>query len=160
MLIRIVAVGQRAPGWVDAAVADYLKRLPPELKVELCTVKTEARGNDARKPAAGQALMAREAQRIRTQLPARCKLVVLDERGDDLTTAALAERLVSWQRDAAPVAIVIGGPDGIDAQLRADAHQSIRLSSLTLPHALVRVLLAEQLYRAWSVNAKHPYHRE
>ena len=113
-----------------------------------------------RKPAAGQALMAREAQRIRTQLPARCKLVVLDERGDDLTTAALAERLVSWQRDAAPVAIVIGGPDGIDAQLRADAHQSIRLSSLTLPHALVRVLLAEQLYRAWSVNAQHPYHRE
>ena len=88
------------------------------------------------------------------------RLVVLDERGEDLTTLALAARLDAWQREAAPVAIVIGGPDGIDAQLRAEARETIRLSSLTLPHALARVLLAEQLYRAWSVNARHPYHRE
>ena len=160
MLIRIVAVGQRMPAWVESAVADYLKRLPPEIKVELCAVKTEARGSDSRKPAATQALLAREAQRIRTQLPPRCKLVVLDERGENLTTVALAERLGAWQLEAAPVAIVIGGPDGIDQQLRDEAQQTIRLSSLTLPHALVRVLLAEQLYRAWSVNAQHPYHRE
>jgi 23S rRNA (pseudouridine1915-N3)-methyltransferase len=160
MLIRIVAVGHRMPGWVDAAVADYLKRMPPEIKAEVCAVKAETRGTDAGKPAATAAMLAREAQRIRARLPARCKLVVLDERGENLTTLGLAQRLAAWQLEAAPVAIVIGGPDGIEAQLRGEAHQTIRLSSLTLPHALVRVLLAEQLYRAWSVNAQHPYHRE
>jgi 23S rRNA (pseudouridine1915-N3)-methyltransferase len=160
MLIRIVAVGQRMPRWVETAVADYLKRLPPEIRVELCAVKTEARGTDSRKPAATQALLARESQRIRAQLPPRSRLVILDERGEDLDTLALAQRLRQWQQEAAPVAIVIGGPDGIEPQLRSEAHQTIRLSSLTLPHALVRVLLAEQLYRAWSVNAQHPYHRE
>jgi len=161
MLIRIVAVGHRMPGWVDTAVADYLKRLPPEIKVELCPVKAEPRGTaDAKKPAAAQLAMGREAQRIRAQLPARCRLVVLDERGEDLATTALAQRLAAWQLEAAPVAIVIGGPDGIAPELRAQADQTLRLSSLTLPHALVRVLLAEQLYRAWSINAQHPYHRE
>lgn len=161
MLIRIVAVGHRMPGWVDTAVADYLKRLPPEIKVELCAVKAEPRGAaDSRKAAAAQLLMAREAQRIRGQLPPRCRLVVLDERGEDLNTTALAQRLAAWQLDAAPVAIVIGGPDGIAPPLRAEADQTLRLSSLTLPHALVRILLAEQLYRAWSINAQHPYHRE
>ena len=148
------------PGWVETAVTDYLKRLPAGIGVELCTVRTEARGSDTKKPAADPSLLAREAQRIRARLPARCRLVVLDERGDDLTTLALAGRLAAWQHEAEPVAIVIGGPDGIDAQLRAEARETIRLSSLTLPHALARVLLAEQLYRAWSVNARHPYHRE
>lgn len=147
------------PGWVETAVADYLKRQPPEIKVELVAIKAEPRGNDSRKPAATETLLARECQRIRTRLPPRCKLVVLDERGEDLTTRALAERLGAWQVQAEPVAIVIGGPDGIDARLRGEAQQTIRLSSLTLPHALVRVLLAEQLYRAWSLNAQHPYHR-
>jgi 23S rRNA (pseudouridine1915-N3)-methyltransferase len=161
MLIRIVAVGRLMPGWVDMAVADYLKRLPPEIKVELTAVKAEPRGtSDSRKPAAAQASMAREAQRIRAHLPARSRLVVLDERGEDLSTAALAQRLAAWQRDAMPIAIVIGGPDGIAPELRSAAEQTLRLSSLTLPHALVRVLLAEQLYRAWSINAQHPYHRE
>ena len=160
MLVRIVAVGQRMPAWVDAATADYLKRLPAEIRAELCAVKAEARGSDARKPAANRALLAREAQRIRAQLPERCHLVILDERGADLTTMAFAERLRAWQLQASPVAIVIGGPDGIDADLRAAARETLRLSSLTLPHGLARVLLAEQLYRAWSVNAQHPYHRE
>ena len=162
MLIRIVAVGQRMPGWVDAAVTDYLKRLPPELRIECAAVRTEPRTGDAarRSAAATATLLAREADRIRAQLPARARLIVLDERGADLTTVALAARLGAWQRDAAPVANAIGGPDGLDAGLRGDAAETIRLSSLTLPHALVRVLLAEQLYRAWSVNAGHPYHRE
>ncbi len=148
------------PGWVEQVVADYLKRLPPELKVEIAAVKAEVRSADAARPAAVRSTRERESQRIRAQLPPRCKLVVLDERGEDLSTMALAARLDAWQRQATPVAIVIGGPDGLDAQLRAEAHETIRLSSLTLPHALVRVLLAEQLYRAWSVNAQHPYHRE
>ena len=159
MLIRLVAVGHRMPSWVDTAVTDYLKRLPPELRVEIAEVKAEARSADGRRAAVGAALLQREAQRIRAQLPARSTLVLLDERGEDLTTMALAQRLQAWQAEAAPIAIVIGGPDGVDPQLRSDAHQVIRLSSLTLPHALVRVLLAEQLYRAWSVTAQHPYHR-
>jgi 23S rRNA (pseudouridine1915-N3)-methyltransferase len=147
------------PSWVDATVADYLKRLPPELRVEIAEVKAEARSADGRRAAVSPALLQREAQRIRAHLPARSTLVLLDERGDDLTTMALAQRLRAWQAEAAPIAIVIGGPDGVDPQLRTDAHQVIRLSSLTLPHALVRVVLAEQLYRAWSVTAQHPYHR-
>jgi 23S rRNA (pseudouridine1915-N3)-methyltransferase len=160
MLIRLVAVGHRMPRWVDAAVADYLKRLPPEIRVEVCAVKAEPRGPDSHKPAAVQTLLEREAQRVRAQLPPRGRLVMLDERGDDLTTLALAARLKAWQLEAVPVALVIGGPDGVEARLLADAQEVIRLSSLTLPHALARVLLAEQLYRAWSVNALHPYHRE
>ena len=148
------------PAWVDSAVGDYLKRLPVAIGVELSTVRTEARGSDARKSTADPAVLAREAQRIRTRLPPRCRLVVLDERGTDLTTLALAERLAAWQQAAEPVAIIIGGPDGLDTQLRTEAQETIRLSSLTLPHALARVLLVEQLYRAWSVNSRHPYHRE
>jgi 23S rRNA (pseudouridine1915-N3)-methyltransferase len=85
---------------------------------------------------------------------------VLDERGTSLTTLALAEQLRGWQLDAIDVALVIGGPDGLEPGFRAAAHQRIRLSDLTLPHALARVLLIEQLYRAWSINAGHPYHRE
>ena len=104
--------------------------------------------------------MTREAERLRAKIPPRARMVVLDERGDDLRTTALAQRLQRWQQAAEPVAIRIGGPDGLGASLKASAHERIRLSSLTLPHALVRVLLAEQLYRAWSINAGHPYHRE
>jgi 23S rRNA (pseudouridine1915-N3)-methyltransferase len=86
--------------------------------------------------------------------------VVLDERGTQLTTKALAERLKSWQLEGDDVALVIGGPDGLEPAFRQAAHERIRLSDMTLPHALARVLLIEQLYRAWSVNANHPYHRE
>ncbi|MDO5057157.1 MAG: 23S rRNA (pseudouridine(1915)-N(3))-methyltransferase RlmH [Lautropia sp.] len=162
MQIRILAVGQRAPRWVDEAVDDYLKRFPRELNVELVAVKTETRTGDPtrRTEAATATLMAREAERLRARLPARARVVVLDERGDDLRTHALARRLAHWQQVGDPVAILIGGPDGLDAGLKAEAAERIRLSSLTLPHALVRVLLAEQLYRAWSINANHPYHRE
>ncbi len=162
MLIRIIAVGQRSPKWVDEAVADYLKRFPKELQVELVTVKTETRTGDPtrRTEAATATLMAREAQRLREKFPPRARVVVLDEHGDDLRTTALAQRLQRWQQAAEPVVLLIGGPDGLDPALKREAAERIRLSSLTLPHALVRVLLAEQLYRAWSVNAGHPYHRE
>lgn len=162
MLIRILAVGQRSSRWVDEAVADYLKRFPREISVELVAVKTETRTGDPtrRTEATTATLMAREAERLRDKLPPRARIVALDERGRDLRTTQLAERLASWQQAAQPVAILIGGPDGLDPTLKAQADESIRLSSLTLPHALVRVLLAEQLYRAWSINAGHPYHRE
>ena len=162
MQIRILAVGQRAPRWVDEAVDDYLKRFPRELSVELLAVRTETRTGDPtrRTEAATATLMAREAERLRARIPPRARVVVLDEHGDDLRTTALARRLRGWQQAGDPVAILIGGPDGLDAGLKAEAAERIRFSSLTLPHALVRVLVAEQLYRAWSINANHPYHRE
>jgi 23S rRNA (pseudouridine1915-N3)-methyltransferase len=155
MRLLIVAVGQRVPDWAQAAYEDYAKRFPPDLRVELKTVKTEPRAS--RTPAAA---MVAERERILAALPKGCRLVVLDERGTALSTQALARQLQQWQLDGEDVALVIGGPDGLDPTLRAQARQCIRLSDLTLPHALVRVLLVEQLYRAWSINAHHPYHRE
>jgi 23S rRNA (pseudouridine1915-N3)-methyltransferase len=151
----VVAVGQRVPDWAQAAWDDYAKRFPPELRVELKAVKTEPRAGKA-----VAALLAAERQRIEAAIPKGTHVVALDERGTALTTAALATRLQGWQGQGGDVALVIGGPDGLDPELRRTAHERIRLSDLTLPHAMVRVLLVEQLYRAWSINANHPYHRE
>jgi 23S rRNA (pseudouridine1915-N3)-methyltransferase len=153
--LLIVAVGQRLPDWAQTAWADYAKRFPAELKVELKAVKTEPRGSRNL-----PSLLAAERERIEAALPKGCRVVALDERGTALSTVALADKLRAWQLDADDVALVIGGPDGLEPSFRQAAHERIRLSDLTLPHALVRVLLIEQLYRAWSINAKHPYHRE
>ena len=151
----IVAVGQRVPDWAQTAWDDYAKRFPHELKVELKTVKTEPRGSKTL-----ETLYAAERVRIEAALPKGCHLVALDERGTTLTTAALASKLQHWQLEGDDVALVIGGPDGLYPAFKQAAHERIRLSDLTLPHAMVRVLLVEQLYRAWSINANHPYHRE
>jgi len=153
--LLIVAVGVRVPGWAEAAWKDYAKRFPPELKVELKAVKTEPRGSRSL-----ESLYAAERQRIEAAIPRGARTVVLDERGTSLTTVALAEKLKAWQLASDDVALVIGGPDGLEPAFRDAATERIRLSDLTLPHAMVRVLLIEQLYRAWSVNAHHPYHRE
>ena len=155
MRLLIVAVGQRLPDWAQSAWADYAKRFPAELKVELKAVKTEPRGSRSL-----PSLLAAERERIEAALPKGCRVVALDERGTALSTVALADKLRAWQLDADDVALVIGGPDGLEPSFRQAAHERIRLSDLTLPHALVRVLLIEQLYRAWSIYAKHPYHRE
>ena len=155
MKLLIVAVGQRMPDWAQSAYDDYAKRFPPELRVEIKTVKTETRGSKTL-----ETLLVAERERIQAVLPRGCRVVVLDERGTALTTQALAEQLRSWQLDAVDVGLVIGGPDGLEPAFRNAAHQRVRLSDLTLPHALARVLLIEQLYRAWSINAGHPYHRE
>ena len=155
MKLSVVAVGQRVPDWAQAAWDDYAKRFPPELRVELKAVKTEPRAGKAL-----AALLAAERQRIESVIPKGTHVVALDERGTSLTTMALAARLKAWQMQGGDVALVIGGPDGLDPGFRQAAHERIRLSDLTLPHAMVRVLLVEQLYRAWSVNANHPYHRE
>ncbi len=143
------------PRWVDDVVADYSGRLPPEWKLEWKEVKAESRTGGG----TATQWMAREAERIRAALPPQSRLVILDERGDDLTTDKLARAMSRWREDARPVALVIGGPDGLDPALKADAAERIRLSSLTLPHPMVRVLLAEQLFRGWSILANHPYHR-
>ncbi|MBL8370875.1 MAG: 23S rRNA (pseudouridine(1915)-N(3))-methyltransferase RlmH [Burkholderiaceae bacterium] len=155
MKLLIVAVGQRIPDWAQSAWDDYAKRFPPELRVELRAVKTEPRASRTL-----ETLLAAERQRIESQIARGMRVVVLDERGETLTTLALARRLRDWQGGGDDVALVIGGPDGLEPDFRAAAHERIRLSDLTLPHALARVLLVEQLYRAWSVNAHHPYHRE
>lgn len=155
MRLLIVAVGQRVPDWAQTAWIDYAKRFPAELKVELKTVKTEPRGSKTI-----EQLYAAERTRIEAAIPKGTRIVALDERGTALTTVALAAKLKHWQLESDDVALVIGGPDGLDPAFRRAAHERIRLSDLTLPHAMVRVLLVEQLYRAWSINANHPYHRE
>jgi 23S rRNA (pseudouridine1915-N3)-methyltransferase len=144
------------PAWVVAGFAEFAKRMPRELPLELIEVKTEPR--NAGKPTA--ALLAAEASRLDAALPEGCRRVVLDERGSDLTTKALAQRLQHWMGQGQDVAFLIGGPDGLAPSLQQQAQESLRLSSLTLPHALVRVVLAEALYRAASLLRGHPYHRE
>lgn len=155
MKLLVVAVGQRVPDWAQTAWNDYAKRFPPELRVELKAVKTEPRGSRAL-----ETLLAAERQRIEAAIPRGTRVVALDERGTSLTTQALARRLKDWQLGGDDVALVIGGPDGLEPAFREAAHERIRLSDLTLPHAMARVLLVEQLYRAWSINNHHPYHRE
>ena len=155
MRLVIVAVGQRVPDWAQTAWADYAKRFPRELSVELKAVKTEPRGSKTL-----DTLYAAERARIEAVIPRGARIVALDERGTTLTTVALASKLKDWQLGGDDVALVIGGPDGLDPAFRHAAHERIRLSDLTLPHAFARVLLIEQLYRAWSINANHPYHRE
>jgi len=153
--LLVVAVGQRQPDWADAAWADFAKRFPPEMRLELKALKAEPR---AGKTAAQ--CMAAEAQRFEAAIPRGARRVLLDERGSRLTSAQLAARLAFWRGDGLDVALLIGGPDGIDPALKASADEGLRLSDLTLPHALARVLLAEALYRAWSLHQGHPYHRE
>jgi 23S rRNA (pseudouridine1915-N3)-methyltransferase len=155
MRLLVVAVGQRLPDWAQAAWDDYAKRFPPEMRLELKAVKTEPRASKTL-----QSLLAAERERIEAAIPKGARIVALDERGTTLTTMALAAKLKDWQLENDVVALVIGGPDGLDPAFRQAAHERIRLSDLTLPHAMVRVLLSEQLYRAWSINAGHPYHRE
>ena len=142
------------PDWAQTAWDDYAKRFPGEIRVELKAVKTEPRGSKTL-----ETLYAAERARIEAAIPKGARVVALDERGEALGTQALARRLTLWQEQG-DVALLIGGPDGLDPALREAAHERIRLSDLTLPHAMARVLLIEQLYRAWSINAKHPYHRE
>jgi 23S rRNA (pseudouridine1915-N3)-methyltransferase len=153
--LLLVAVGQRQPAWADAAYSDFAKRFPPELRLELKAVKAEPRSGKS-----ADQLMAAEATRIELALPKGVRRVLLDEHGARLTTLQLSQRLVAWGSDGRDVALIVGGPDGLAAPLKASADETLRLSDLTLPHAFVRVLLAEALYRAWTVTINHPYHRE
>lgn len=156
MKLLVAAVGTRMPDWVDAGFAEYAKRMPREMPLTLAEVKPEPRTSG--KPVA--ALMAAEAERLRAALPSRCRRVILDERGADTTTRALADRLAQWTATGDDVAFLIGGPDGLATDIKNGADETLRLSSLTLPHGLARVVLAEALYRAASLLKGHPYHRE
>lgn len=154
MKIRVVALGHRMPGWVNAGWNDYARRLPREFVLELVELKPEPRD---RGKAVAQVL-ATEAARIDTA----CRdahVVALDERGAAWTTRLLADHLARWRDAARTVAFVIGSADGLDPAVKQRAAAVVALSALTLPHGLVRVLVAEQLYRAASLLAGHPYHR-
>ncbi|NBS08098.1 MAG: 23S rRNA (pseudouridine(1915)-N(3))-methyltransferase RlmH [Betaproteobacteria bacterium] len=155
MKLWVVAVGQRTPDWAQSAWDDFAKRFPPEWPLILKAVKTEPRHNDA----TDKCLLA-ERKRIESALPKDALRVALDERGNTVTTKAVANQLKAWQHDGRDVAFIIGGPDGLEPEFKREANLRWRLSDLTLPHALARVLLVEQLYRAISVLSNHPYHRE
>jgi 23S rRNA (pseudouridine1915-N3)-methyltransferase len=156
MRLHVCAVGLRMPAWAQSACDDFVKRMPIECAVVLHEVKPEARSLG--KPAAD--MMKLEAKRLEAVCPRGAWRVVLDERGERRTTLQLAKRLTHWQGLGVDVALFIGGPDGLDADFKAQAGETLRLSDLTLPHALARVMLVEALYRAHSLNQGHPYHRE
>ena len=155
MRLCILAVGHKLPEWVAKGCAEYIKRMPRELALSVSEIKPEPRGSKN-----SEQLLAAEKGRLQAALQGFSRIVVLDERGADLSTLKLAQRLEDWMREGGDTAFIIGGADGIDESLKQQAHDSIRLSSLTLPHAMARLILCEQLYRAVSVVKNHPYHRE
>ncbi|WP_244813862.1 23S rRNA (pseudouridine(1915)-N(3))-methyltransferase RlmH [Caballeronia sp. Lep1P3] len=155
MKLVILAVGHKMPDWITNGFDEYAKRMPPELRIELKEIKPEQRSSGRN----AESVMNAERQRIEAALPKNARVVALDERGRDWTTMQLANALPDWQQDGRDVAFVIGGADGLAPEVKARAEIMLRVSSLTLPHGMVRVLLAEQLYRAWSITQNHPYHR-
>ena len=156
MRIHLITVANKAPAWVAEGFNEYAKRMPPEARLGLIEVKPEPREGGK----TAEQMMAAEARRILAVVPKGAALVALDERGKDTDTKRLAMLHEGWLAGGADIALVVGGPDGLAPEIKSKAAALLRLSSLTLPHALVRVVLAEALYRAWSVVKGHPYHRE
>jgi 23S rRNA (pseudouridine1915-N3)-methyltransferase len=155
MQLVIAAVGNKMPDWIEIGFNEYAKRMPPECRVTLKEIKPVERSGSK----TAETVMALERAKIEAALPKGALIVALDERGKDLSSVQLSGLLTQWQQSGRDVALVIGGADGLDAGFKAGANLLIRISSLTLPHGMVRVLLAEQLYRAWSITQNHPYHR-
>lgn len=155
MRLTIFAVGHRMPDWLADGCSEYVKRMPRELPLAVVEIKPEPRGSKTR-----EQLLAAEKVRLQQALQGYARIVVLDERGEDLTTVKLAQKLEGWMQEGGDTAFIIGGADGIDAEIKQRSDAMIRLSSLTLPHAMARLVLCEQLYRAHSVVRNHPYHRE
>ncbi|MFC7513596.1 23S rRNA (pseudouridine(1915)-N(3))-methyltransferase RlmH [Herbaspirillum sp. GCM10030257] len=155
MQLVIAAVGHKMPGWIEDGFGEYAKRMPPECRILLKEIKPVERSGSK----TADTVMALERVKIEAAIPKGSRIIALDERGKDMTTMQLSRFLTEWQQDGRDVTFLIGGADGLDAGLKASADMLIRISSLTLPHGMVRVLLAEQLYRAWSITQNHPYHR-
>ncbi|MEN9782819.1 MAG: hypothetical protein RJA24_162 [Pseudomonadota bacterium] len=157
MKLAILAVGHRMPAWVTAAYEEYAKRMPREMSLHLKELKPAQRSN-----ASGDTprWLKTEAEHIDAAVPQNALRVVLDERGRSFPTRTLAEHLKRWRNDGRDIAFIIGGADGLDDTIKSGADLLWSLSPLTLPHGLVRVVLAEQLYRASSLLAGHPYHRD
>lgn len=155
MQLVIAAVGHKMPAWIESGFQEYAKRMPPECRILLKEIKPVERSGSR----TAETVMAQEREKIEAALPKGARIIALDERGRDWTSMQLSQQLVQWQQDGRDVAFVIGGADGLDPTFKAGADTLIRLSSMTLPHGMVRVMLAEQLYRAWSITQNHPYHR-
>lgn len=155
MQLIIAAVGHKMPAWIENGFGEYAKRMPPECRIQLKEIKPVERSGSK----TADTVMALERAKIEAVIPKGARIIALDERGKDLTTMQLSQLLTQWQQDGRDVTFVIGGADGLDAGFKASTDMLIRISSLTLPHGMVRVLLAEQLYRAWSITQNHPYHR-
>lgn len=155
MKLYVLAVGDRLPAWAEAACAEYLKRMPREAQLEIIAVRPERRAGQS-----PEEIRQAEAARLLERCPRGARLVALDEHGIEVTTRELADRLAGWMREGGDVALLIGGADGLARTLLEQADTRLALSRLTLPHALARVLLVEQLYRAASLLAGHPYHRD
>ncbi len=155
MQLVIAAVGNKMPDWIEAGFGEYAKRMPAECRVVLKEIKPVDRSGSK----TAETVMALERARIEAALPKGARIVALDEHGKDLSSVQLSACLSQWLQGGRDVALVIGGADGLDPAFKAGADMLLRISSLTLPHGMVRVLLAEQLYRAWSILQNHPYHR-
>jgi 23S rRNA (pseudouridine1915-N3)-methyltransferase len=153
--LSIIAVGTKMPAWVEQGVQDYAVRMPRELKLEWREIPLAKRGKDNN----AEALCRREGEQILKFIPERDKVIALDVQGKSWSTQELAQQLGDWQMSGDNYSLLIGGPDGLSPQCLARADRRWSLSNLTLPHPLVRVLLAEQLYRAWTITVNHPYHR-
>ena len=152
--MRVLAIGTRMPQWVSNGADDYVKRLPREASIEWVELPASKRARDT-----AESRMLEEAIAIERRLKPQELMVVLDVEGKVISTETIAETLATLQSDGLKIAFVIGGPDGLHPSLKAKAGARWSLGRITLPHPLVRVILAEQLYRAWSINAGRPYHR-
>lgn len=155
MKIAVIALGHKMPPWVQQGVEEYTKRMPPEARIDWIELKPEERASRSM-----ATVLDREAVKIEAAIPKGATCFVLDERGRMVTTAELASAMKSWMDEGISPCFIIGSADGLAPSVKQRAHKTFALSGCTLPHGMVRVLLAEQLYRAWSLLNHHPYHRE
>ncbi len=155
MQLLVAAVGQRMPSWVTEAWTEYARRMPPGMSLSLREISLAKRGKNADT----KRLSAIESNALYAAMPARARVIALDVQGQAWSTEKLAAQLEQWMGEGRDVGFMIGGPDGIDADILQKADERWSLGPLTLPHPLVRVVLAEQLYRAWTITQNHPYHR-
>ncbi|PID46619.1 MAG: 23S rRNA (pseudouridine(1915)-N(3))-methyltransferase RlmH [Proteobacteria bacterium] len=155
MQIFLLAVGNKMPAWVKQAYDEYANRMPSHCKLVLKEIPPEKRGKHSK----AREIQEKEAEKIRQALPANCRIVALDGLGKIWSTEQLAERLEDWMMQGPDVALIIGGPDGLTREFIQQVDEHWSLSNLTFPHPMVRVIVAEQLYRAWTITENHPYHR-
>ena len=155
MQVTVIAVGHRMPDWIEKGFQEYAKRMPPEWHFALKELKPVDRSGSK----TAQTVMAGEAAKILSVIPKSARIIALDEHGRDYSTVQLANSMKQWQQDGRDIDFIIAGADGLDPDLKKKADMLMRLSSLTLPHGMVRILLTEQLYRASTILQNHPYHR-
>ena len=154
MKLKLLAVGTRMPQWVETGFNEYHKRMPAELKLETIEIPLSPKGKGSLNPSKES-----QGQAILKHIGKQDRVVALDVLGKSMSTESLATQLANWQMNGQDICLLIGGPDGLSADCLQRADTKWSLSDLTLPHPLVRVLLMEQLYRAWTINQNHPYHR-